>query len=223
MEIEFKLFGIPIHVSLFFLISAVVLGRMGTADSPVELAAWIVVMFVGVLVHELGHALTARAFGQQPAIALHGMGGVTVWQPRGGIGPGRRAIITLAGPLVGIAIGLPAAIIGRLATAEGTLAREVFDYVMWVNLVWAIFNLLPMLPLDGGRIMASLLEIVFGRSSLRAAYIGSIVVAVLIGLLMLLGRAYLGLLFCAYFVHLNVAALQEMSRQAPPPPPASAE
>jgi Zn-dependent protease len=149
------------------------------------------------------------------------MGGVTVWQPRGGIGPGRRAIITFAGPLVGIVIGLPAMVVGALATQEGSLARQVFDYVAWVNLFWAIFNLLPMLPLDGGRIMASLLELVFGRGSLRAAYIASIVVAVLIGLLMLLGRAYIGLLFCAYFVYLNVVALQQMSR--PDPPPTSAE
>ena len=51
------------------------------------MAAWIVIMFVGILMHELGHALTARAFRAEPAISLHGLGGVTVWQPREGIGP----------------------------------------------------------------------------------------------------------------------------------------
>ena len=217
MEIQFRLFGIPIHVSAFFLLSAVILGRTGRADTPVLLAAWIVVMFVGVLLHELGHALTARAFGQEPAISLHGLGGVTVWQPRGGIGPGRRAIITLAGPLVGIAVGFPAALIGYMATAEGSLAREILEYVSWVNLVWALFNLLPMLPLDGGRIMASLLELAFGRGSLRVAYILSIVVAVIIGLLLMWGGAFIGLAFCAYFVYLNVMALRELGRPAPPP------
>ena len=151
------------------------------------MAAWIVIMFVGVLLHELGHALTARAFGQQPAIALHGLGGVTVWQPRGDIGPGKRAVITLAGPLVGLVIGLPALAAGRGGT-RSVDGSQILRYVWYVNLVWAIFNLLPMLPLDGGRIMASLLELVFGKASLRAAYILSIVVAVLIGLLHAVGR-----------------------------------
>ena len=215
MEIQFRLFGIPIHVSAFFLLSAVVLGRMGSSDSPVQLAAWIVVMFVGVLLHELGHALTAQAFGQEPAVSLHGFGGVTVWQPRGGLGPGRRAVITLAGPMVGIVIGLPALVAGALIP-KGTLTREILGYVTTVNLGWAMLNLLPMLPLDGGRIVASLLEMAFGKGSLRAAYIVSIGVAVVIGLLMLWAGMYLGLVFCAYFAYLNVQGLRELNRPVPP-------
>lgn len=215
MEIQFRLFGIPIHVSAFFLLSAIVLGRMGRADTPVELAAWIVVMFVGVLMHELGHALTAQAFGQQPAVSLHGLGGVTVWQPRAGIGPGRRAVITLAGPVVGIVVGFVAGVL-QFLVQDGSLAHEILGYVYWVNLVWAIFNLLPMLPLDGGRIMASLLELAFGKGSLRVAYILSMGVALLIGLLALWLGAYLGLLFCAYFIYLNVQGLRETGRPAPP-------
>ena len=216
MEIQFRLFGIPIHVSAFFLLAAVILGRQG-GGTPALLAAWIVVMFLGVLLHELGHGLTAKAFGQEPAITLHGFGGVTVWQPRGGIGPGKRAVITLAGPMVGLVIGFPAFVVATLMT-EGSLARQVMNYVWEVNLVWAIFNLLPMLPLDGGRIMASLLELAFGAGALRAAYVLSIVVAVLIGLLMMWAGLYITLLFCAYFVFLNVQALRELAR--PPVPPA---
>lgn len=219
MEIQFRLFGIPVHVSAFFLLSALVLGQF-RAHTPLLMAAWIVVMFAGILLHELGHALTARAFGQEPAISLHGLGGVTVWRPRGGIGPGRRALITLAGPLVGLAIGFPALVV-RVLLPEGSFGYQVIDFVWWVNLVWAIFNLLPMMPLDGGRIMASLLEIVFGKGSLRAAYILSIVVAVLIGLLMLLGGAYITLVFCAYFIYLNVQGLRELDRPPPPPPVAT--
>jgi Zn-dependent protease len=138
-----------------------------------------------------------------------------VWQPRGGIGPGKRAVITLAGPLVGLVIGFPALIIGALLP-EGSMAAQVMKYVWFVNLIWAIFNLLPMLPLDGGRIMASLLELVFGKGSLRASYILSIVVAVLIGLLMMWGGMYITLLFCAYFIFLNVQGLRELGRPASP-------
>lgn len=215
MEIEFKLFGIPIHVSAFFLLTALILGRSG-ADTPVLMAAWMVVMFLGILLHELGHALTARAFGQEPAISLHGLGGVTVWQARPEIGPGKRALITLAGPMVGIVIGLPVLLIGALVTQDGSFANRVVGFVTWVNLGWAIFNLVPMLPLDGGRIMASLLEMAFGKGSIRVAYILSILVAVLIGLLMMWAGAYITLVFCAYFIYLNVMALRELDRPAPP-------
>jgi hypothetical protein len=149
MEIQFRVLGIPVQVSALFLLSAVILGR-GDASTPVLMAAWIVIMFVGILMHELGHALTARAFGQEPAISLHGLGGVTVWQPREGIGPGKRALITLAGPMVGLVVGFPALIVGLLLTTEGTPAYQVVKFVYEVNLFWAIFNLLPMLPLDGG-------------------------------------------------------------------------
>lgn len=216
MEIQFRLFGIPIHVSAFFLLTAVILGRRD-AGTPVLMAAWIVTMFVGVLLHELGHALTAKAFGQEPAVSLHGLGGVTVWQPRGGIGPGQRAVITLAGPMVGLVIGFPALLIGNLLTQAGTVARQVVGYVWWVNLVWAIFNLLPMLPLDGGRIMAALLELVFGPGALRVAYVLSIVVAVVIGLLAVWTGLYITLVFCAYFIYLNVQGLREPGRPAAPP------
>jgi Zn-dependent protease len=216
MEIQFRLFGIPIHVSAFFLLTAVILGQQGGARTPVLMAAWIVTMFAGVLLHELGHALTAKAFGQAPAVSLHGLGGVTVWQPRAGIGPGKRAVITLAGPMVGLVIGFPALLLGAFLP-EGSMASRIVMFVWEVNLVWAIFNLLPMIPLDGGRIMAAVLELLFGKGSLRAAYVLSIVVAVLIGLLMVLAGAYITLVFCAYFVYLNVQGLNELRRPAPPP------
>jgi stage IV sporulation protein FB len=215
MEIQFRLFGIPIHVSVIFLLIAVVLGQNRGANTPVLMAAWILVMFLGILLHELGHALTAKAFGQEPAVSLHGLGGVTVWHPRGDIGPGKRAVITLAGPMVGLAIGVPVFLIG-LALPEGSMAYKVVEFAAEVNLAWAIFNLLPMIPLDGGRIMAALLELVFGKGSLRAAYVLSILCAAAIGLLMVLAGQYVMLIFCAYFIYLNVQGLNELKRPAPP-------
>lgn len=215
MEIQFRLFGIPIHVSVFFLLTALILGQR-QAGTPVLMAAWILIMFVGILLHELGHALTARAFGQEPAVSLHGLGGVTVWRPRGGIGPGKRALITLAGPMVGLVIGFPVWVIGSILTQDGSAAHKIVLFVAEVNLVWAVLNLLPMIPLDGGRIVAALLEMVFGPGSLRAAHVFSIVVAVLIGLLSIWGGEFIMLLFCAFFVYINWQGLRELGRPAPP-------
>jgi Zn-dependent protease len=215
MEIQFRLFGIPIHVSVLFVLIALLLGQQAGARTPVLMAAWIVVMFLGILLHELGHALTAKAFGQEPFIALHGLGGVTVWRPRADFGPGKRALITLAGPLVGLVIGVVVLVIGAFLP-EGSFAHDVMGYATWVNLVWAIFNLVPMIPLDGGRIMASLLELVFGKGSLSAAYVISILVAAAFGLLMVLWRQYVMLIFCAYFIYQNVQGLGELRRPSPP-------
>jgi Zn-dependent protease len=215
MEIQFRLFGIPVHVSVVFLLIALVLGQQSGARTPVLMAAWIVIMFVGILLHELGHALTARAYGQEPAIAIHGFGGTTMWQPRGEVGPGKRALITLAGPVVGLVIGVPALVIAGLLP-EGSMAGQVMGFVYFVNLVWAIFNLVPMLPLDGGRIMASVLELLFGKGSLRFAYILSIVVAALFGVLMLWIGSYITLVFCAYFIYMNVQGLGQLRRPDPP-------
>jgi stage IV sporulation protein FB len=100
---------------------------------------------------------------------------------------------------------------------KGSMVYRILEFVWEVNLAWAIFNLLPMLPLDGGRIMAALLELVFGKGALRAAYILSIVVAVLIGLLMVWLGSYITLAFCAFFIYLNVQAMRELDRPAPPP------
>lgn len=213
MDTQFTLFGIPIRVGAYFLLTAVILGRR-QAPTLVLLLAWIVVMFVGVLMHELGHALTARAFGQVPFITLHGLGGLTSWQPRGDIGPGRRAVITLAGPLVGIVVGVPAAVLAALLR-DGSSAAVVARFAAEVNLVWGLLNLLPMLPLDGGRIVASLLELAVGPGGARAASAISIVVALALAGLSIWSGDVVLVLFCAFFVYLNVQALRSTARPGP--------
>ena len=66
------------------------------------IAAWIAIVFVSILVHELGHALTARAYGAEVEIELNGVGGLTRWSiPSDRLGPGRRALVAAAGSAVG--------------------------------------------------------------------------------------------------------------------------
>ena len=97
---HFRIFGVPVRVEPFFVIVAVL---FGIRLEPLWVVfAWVVIVFFAVLVHELGHALTYRAFGQRSAIVLHGFGGFTI--PTGG---GRRAldrprsiIVSLSGSIV---------------------------------------------------------------------------------------------------------------------------
>jgi membrane-associated protease RseP (regulator of RpoE activity) len=101
---------------------------------------------------------------------------------------GQQILISVAGPAVGISIG-GAVLVGGLAgvfAGASPAVLQVLDYVLWVNLGWGILNLLPILPLDGGHILASVAGLVAGRNGRVAARIFSIVLTVVIGLWALL-------------------------------------
>ena len=171
--LRFRLFGIPVRVQPFFLILAVLLGMNMTNDADdvvLRMVAWVAIVFTGVLAHELGHALVSRMFGMTPRIELHGFGGLTSWESRVPPGPGRMIIISAAGPAIGVIVGLAAWLASILAPPlEGSFAAHVYVSLIWVNLGWGVLNLIPMLPLDGGNIMASTFELLFGASGVRAA------------------------------------------------------
>lgn len=214
MEPQFRLFGIPVQVNLLFFLVVLLIHPRG-GDHPALALAWLVIAFAGVLLHELGHALTARAFGQSPRIALHAMGGVTYWSARSELGAGKRVAISAAGPGVGVVLGLAAWIVQGVAglTRDEGPAGVVLDYFIWVNLGWGVFNLLPMMPLDGGNILAGGLEGLFGAGGRLAARGVSIAVAVGAAALFLAGGAFLGAALCALFIYTNVHALR-MERAA---------
>ena len=73
-SVRFRVLGVQVEVGVFFLLLVVLLGQGGTRGSIPLLAAWVLIAFASVLLHELGHALTARAFGREPFISLYGLG-----------------------------------------------------------------------------------------------------------------------------------------------------
>lgn len=225
MDLQFRLFGIPVQANLLFFLT-VLLIRPREGDGPALALAWVVIAFAGVLLHELGHALTARALGQAPRIALHAMGGVTYWSPRGDLGAWKHVAIGAAGPGVGVVLGLAAWVaegIAGLTRDEGP-AGVALDYLVWVNLGWGVFNLLPMMPLDGGNILAAGLEGLFGAGGRLAARGVSVAVALGVAALALAGGAYFAAALCALFVYTNVQVLRaeraaRRAAEAPTPEP----
>ncbi len=215
MDLAFRLFGIPVQVNAFFLLTAVILGPRGQRGSWMLLAAfWVAIVFVSVLLHELGHAFVARAFGRTPAVQLHAFGGLTSW--RGPLSPGRRILVTLAGPSVGIAVGtlalFPWFLLGTLERG-GTLSTIV-GYVVVVNLGWGLLNLLPMLPLDGGAVMAAGFEAVSRNHGVQIARAISLVLAVGFAILALLSRWPYGAVLCALFAYTNYQGLRAARAEA---------
>lgn len=165
--LSFRLGNIPVRVHLVFFFMALMLG--GGRPGP-GLVSWVVIVFVSVLLHELGHALVGRAFGLAPEIDLHGMGGLTSWTSGPRLGPFPFILISLAGPLTGIVLG---AIVWALAVRTPSLspmAAVVADQFVSVNVYWGILNLIPMLPLDGGNVMARVLDLLTGGRGRRPAH-----------------------------------------------------
>jgi len=161
-----KIFGIPvkIHPSFLFVCAVLAYSRL---SQPKLLIEWLIVIFVSILVHELGHALVVRLFGMSPQILLYSMGGLTSWTDEKGISHAKRVAISLAGPFAGFLFG------GIVFLSEykfpdlfaDQFGKQTFFDLMFVNLGWGIFNLLPILPLDGGNVAYSIEQMVTKKSN----------------------------------------------------------
>lgn len=179
--------------------------------------ALIMAVFACVVLHELGHALTARRFNVPTrSITLYPIGGLARLE-RIPAEPMREFWIAIAGPAVNLLIALVLAVfIG--VTGDSFAPRALSDpggnvmgTLMWLNLALAGFNLLPAFPMDGGRVLRSLLALKqdYAQATQTAANVGQ-GMAILFGLV---GLIYFNpvLLFIALFVYVGA---QQESRQA---------
>jgi Zn-dependent protease len=126
---------------------------------------WTGIVFVSVLFHELGHAVSMRAYQYQPSIQLVMLGGFTSPNSPAPLPWRRDVVTTLAGPFFGAALALLC--YGLLRLGPGDVLSYVFETAWRANLAWAIFNMVPVLPLDGGRVVLALLSRAFGRGGWR--------------------------------------------------------
>ena len=202
-----QLFGIPLRVEPFFFVTAYLIGPR---QEPLWSLAWVLVVLTGILAHELGHAFAGRRLGLQPWMQLMAFGGMTGWIRPRPLTAGQQILISAAGPAVGISIGgavLVASFAGVFADASPAVL-QVLNYVVWVNLGWGILNLLPILPLDGGHILASVAGLVAGRNGRIAARIFSIVLTVVIGLWALLAGEWWIAILGVVLTYANVQGLR---------------
>jgi Zn-dependent protease len=174
-----------------------------------EGAAFIAAIFACVVLHELGHALTARRFGVRTRdITLYPIGGVARLE-RAPEQPVAELLIAVAGPAVNFVIAAALWLVADRLPGPDKLplvGGSILGKVMYANLSIGLFNLLPAFPMDGGRVLRALLamRLPYVRATRIAANAGK-ALAVLLGLAGLFGNPFL--VFIALFVF--VAAEQE--------------
>jgi len=161
-----RIAGIDVFLHPTFLL---LLAYVGMTQGGIGSILLVSSVFGCVLLHELGHALMARRFGIATVdITLYPIGGVARLRrmPRA---PGAELLIALAGPAVNVLIVLALTTVGLLG-----LRGDFLEELMLINLVLALFNLIPAFPMDGGRVLRALLSGWLGRAraTMIAAGIG---------------------------------------------------
>jgi Zn-dependent protease len=201
--------GVPVHLSIwYFILMVFFVQDMG---GPAEMVLFGIAMTVSLLTHEMGHAMVAKWQGLDPSVTLHGMGGHCTHLPASS--DKRDAVLVAAGPGAGLVLGLSAGVIlfvaGRAGASLPYLAETFLTYMLWIGVVWSIFNLLPIYPMDGGKLTRLALLRLFGADrGHKIAHISSLVFcAGGLALAIVSKQIFLGFIV-AYFAYQNWQLLQ---------------
>jgi stage IV sporulation protein FB len=238
-DLRFRLLGIPVRVHpLFWVVMAV----LGWQDRNLPMVViWVACGLVSILVHEYGHGLMSKVFGSTPSIVLWAMGGLCYSQTeRQSLG--QRLAVVLSGPAAGLClyfvVMLATSAMFGLTAPEHLSMSEVFLnfrpnfevlrsaqqkfpnetsfniywFLMQINLLWSLFNLLPIWPLDGGQATQILLSLYDRARGPRWGHIISLLVAGGLAIMALAQGTdnFFRALFLGYFAMINFQMLQSL-------------
>ena len=206
--VRFSIFGIPVEVQPFFWITLAILGGAldaNSANAILEIGLFLLAGFISILVHELGHALTARHFGAYSQITLQAFGGYAAYSGVRLTRPQSFAV-TAAGPAIQILLGLALLFLLPLLPELNHNTAYFLATLISISIFWAVLNLLPVLPLDGGQMLNAIL----GPQRVRITLWVTVIVSVLIGLsVFLITRRLLFSLFLGMFAWQAYQALRD--------------
>lgn len=219
-DIHFSIGPYPVRISPFFWIAAFVLS--GASDGTQMLVGTMAVL-ASILIHELGHCLAMSHYGIQSHIVLYHMGGLAIPDVsyRGfgrsmSRGPQEQIVISAAGPLIQMTIGglavcglaLGGFNVGFAASYFPSNALPIpvrplpiplqmfFAIFTHVSIFWALVNLVPVYPLDGGQIARQIMILMGQPNAIHNSLILSIGAGVLVALFALqIQQTYMALLF----------------------------
>lgn len=236
-DLRFRLLGVPVRINpWFWLVMAILSGQNNHLPGVL---IFVGCALVSILVHEFGHGLTSASFGYHPSeIVLYGMGGYCACEIERQ-SPWRRVAVLAMGPGAGFLLLLVVCIVGVLAfnipfaddltimlnlagiPAPGRglsmalfrlsrPARMIYTELIWINLMWGLLNLLPVWPLDGGRLCEVLLSMYNRRHGTRWAHIVSLLTAALIAMFFFRSKDLFGGIMFACLALMNYQMLQAL-------------
>lgn len=247
-DLHFRIFGFPVRVSPWFWGVAVmlVIGG-GKRVDPIEALVWVAVMFVSILVHELGHAFAQRHYGGRPWIVLYGFGGLAISDDRDRT-PRSQILISLAGPAAGFLLAVLVMLIVRLSGRQigflppgdgvdfealgvssviiqpliafrayfepfnSKVTDQLVADLLQINILWGLINLMPIYPLDGGRVSRELFTLSQPRRGIVQSLWLSAGVATGFGIFGLLRGSIFTAFMFGYLAYANYQNIQAYDR-----------
>lgn len=220
-EIQFRLGAIPVRIQPWFWLTSFLLAGsfFETEPRPWPAVMFVAVCLVSIIWHELGHAWAMRFFGARYVeIVLMGLGGLAFSHSRQPYS-WQRILVALAGPanqllIWGILMGLLAT--GILAIPpDNQLARILIFQILIVNLYWPLFNLLPIYPLDGGRVVRESAMAFMGTRGLRVSlWISALMCGGMIAWIVAAGGSMFNATIFGLMLAQNIQEIQFLGDQA---------
>ena len=235
-DLKFPLLGIPVRIHPFFWAMAAALGW--ESHDRFYVLVWIACVFLSILVHEFGHGLTAEwLFRTRASVVLYLMGGLCVYDGDDRH-PWRRAAVLAMGPgagflLFGLVLALGLAVFGVADVwliglikvhsppawfthlPEGLYISIQWAYgdLLMINLLWGLFNLLPIYPLDGGQLANVFLTMHDRREGPARGFIVGILAGGGLAIYFVTEKQYINAFFVANLAFLNYQLLQAAHAQ----------
>lgn len=180
-DLRFPLLGVRVRVHpLFWAMSGILGWSLHVAYGFEYLLIWILCVFLSILIHEMGHVLVGKMFGADGHIVLYSFGGLAIgssalhkrWQ---------RIAVYLAGPLFQLilfaALWLPDRTFDFFPRWQDSYLEAARRLLLYINFYWAVLNLIPIFPLDGGQVIRDSLDGVSSRWGNRLAFQISILIS----------------------------------------------
>ena len=195
-DLNFKVGPIPVRVHPFFWVIALFLSG-GNTDT---FLIWIGVLFISILVHELGHVVMFGRYGIPSHVVLYAFGGLAVPESSRRLTHGQHIAVSFAGPAAGFILAATVLLSIRMSGGDTGFAgqfpfyefnlregasihiRRFFSAMLYINIFWGLLNLLPIYPLDGGQISRELFVMNQGHKGVERSLWLSLITASVIAI-----------------------------------------
>lgn len=208
--IRFTFFGMPVEIQPWFWVILALLGSNfgqmdANANQALGVALFVIAGAISIFVHELGHAFAGKIYKAQPFIVLHGFGGYAAF-PGSYFTRMQSFLVTAAGPVTQLLLGFIAFGSLLLLPELSEAFRSFISDLFLVSIFWALLNLIPVYPLDGGQMMAAAL----GPQRRKLCLQLSIAVAVIASVILYTQKIGIMMpIFMLYFAYQNYQELKQ--------------